>query len=54
MKRRRLCCLGTGRLELFFVAFLLGYAERGFAYIWTDGWDGMGLHDGDWRPSNTA
>lgn len=58
MKRRRLCCLGTGRLGLVFMAFLWGFKEQGFAYIWMGGWDGMGwdcmtgtgnpatLHDG--------
>lgn len=41
MKRRRLCCLGTGRLGLVFIAFLWGFKEQGFAYIWMDGWDGI-------------
>lgn len=54
MKRRRLCCLGIGRLGLVFMAFLWEFKEQGFAYIWMDGWDGMGLHDGNWKPGNTA
>lgn len=53
MKRRRLCCLGTGRLALFFVAFFRGTRSEDL-HTYMDGWDGMGLHDGNWRPGNTA
>lgn len=50
MKRRRLCCLGTGRLALFFVAFFRGTRSEDL-HIYMDGWDGWDCMTGTGDPA---